>query len=198
MNINSYCFRRVLATLALIVLFALFIAFFALLRPVSVVCGSSMNPTFSDFQVVTSSPLAFSGSDAVQRNDIVVARNRQKGYNIVKRVIAVPGDTLAIWNNRIILNGHLLQEDYLAEPMVTADIPLFTVPEGQYFLLGDNRNVSADSRSYGLFAREDLLCTVCPHLKVLPVLILAATIYIATQLTLLADDKLRQWANCKC
>ena len=49
MNINSYCFRRVLATLALIVLFALFIAFFALLRPVSVVCGCSMNPTFSDF-----------------------------------------------------------------------------------------------------------------------------------------------------
>ena len=118
---------------------------------VSCISGDSMNPTLQDGQwyVVT-------GCSQAQAGDIVIADSDAFRTYIVKRVIAVPGDTVAIVNGKVYRNGKVLQEDYIPERMVTKNIPPFTLKEGMYFLMGDNRNNSADSRVVGPVSQEEI------------------------------------------
>ncbi len=92
----------------------------------------------------------------IKRGDIVVFTPENWGIadvngkhpSLVKRVIAVGGDRLQIIDNRVYLNGSLLEEDYINEPMTdNADMDVY-VPEGFIFCMGDNRNHSTDCRVY--------------------------------------------------
>lgn len=65
---------------------------------------------------------------------------------LVKRVIAVPGDTISISNGDVYLNGEKLKEDYLKDGYTTGEVPTITIPEGFLYCMGDNRLVSLDSR----------------------------------------------------
>ena len=67
---------------------------------------------------------------------------------LVKRLIGLGGDVISITEGRLYVNGQAVDEPYLNEPM-RSDFPAYTVPEGQLFLMGDNRNHSQDSRSWG-------------------------------------------------
>lgn len=74
---------------------------------------------------------------------------------LIKRVIAVPGDTLEIRDNQVIVNGQVLAEPYArVDPdenrVVNGELKLITIPEGKIFVMGDNRGKSMDSRSFGL------------------------------------------------
>lgn len=83
---------------------------------------------------------------------------------IIKRVIAVGGQTIDIQNGQVYVDGELLDEPYINEPDSTADLGAFTgqypltVPEGYYFCMGDNRNHSTDSRapSVGLISKDQI------------------------------------------
>ena len=92
-----------------------------------------------------------------QRGDVIVFRYpRDPSRDFIKRVIAVPGDTVEIRVGRVYVNGQVLVEDY------TSDSPSYTyprqeVPAGQYFVLGDNRNNSSDSHIWGLVPAENIL-----------------------------------------
>ena len=66
---------------------------------------------------------------------------------LIKRIIGLPGDTITIENGKVILNGVELQEDYTLEDETPGYLVDFEVPEGQFFVMGDNRRVSIDSRS---------------------------------------------------
>ena len=68
---------------------------------------------------------------------------------LVKRVIGLPGETVAVQQGQVFVNGKVLQEDYLKEPMQAEDPVQFTLAPGQYFVMGDNRNNSSDSRNNG-------------------------------------------------
>jgi len=88
---------------------------------------------------------------AVARNDLVVLRRQD--YQTVKRVIAIGGDTLEAKNREIILNGQVVAEPFVrhtrapgTDPWMDSFGPV-TVPAGKYFVMGDNRDVSLDSRS---------------------------------------------------
>jgi len=124
------------------------------------VLGNSMYPTLHerDRLFANKIPLYFSGPD---RGDIVVLEapdHPNKDY--IKRVIGIGGDTVAIIDGKVYLNGELLEEDYIEKGTYTHVYSenYWEVPEGYVFVLGDNREegASKDSRYFGCVPLESI------------------------------------------
>jgi signal peptidase I len=125
------------------------------------VVGRSMMPTLSDSQFFLLNRWIYY-VHAPQRSDIAVLRDPSDNGFSVKRIIAVPGDTVYLKGGCVYLNGCKMSEPYLAPGTPTfTDAKygdrLILCGNDQYFLLGDNRQNSIDSRTYGLVPRANLL-----------------------------------------
>jgi signal peptidase I len=119
--------------------------------------GRSMEPNFHDGDYVIVNRLAFQFGE-LQRGDVIVfpyPLNQDEDY--IKRIIALPGDRVAIRDGRVILNGAILDEDYLGDPPHGNDMAVVIVQEGDVFVMGDNRYDSSDSRSWGPLSIEDII-----------------------------------------
>lgn len=110
--------------------------------------GFSMLPTLQNGELVLVSKISYRFSP-IQRGDIIVFRHPlYPNQELIKRVIGLPGDTIQIQNERLILNGMAIQEPYItAPPRYNGE---WQVPPQHLFVLGDNRNDSSDSHSWGL------------------------------------------------
>lgn len=130
---------------AVTVLTAIFFLFSFVLG-VSRVEGTSMSPTLSDHQIVLYTRL----SSHPLRGDIV-AMVTPAGAHYIKRVAAVPGDTVDIHDGHLYVNGTVEDNAYAVGATETETITEYpiTLEDGMYFLLGDNREASADSRTFG-------------------------------------------------
>ena len=128
----------------------------------AIVDGASMDYTLEDGQLVIVNKIVYKTTD-VDRFDIVVLNNEQDGDKIIKRVIGLPNETIEYNNNNLYVNGKLVEQHY-----VVKDTEDFTVKtgEGEYFVLGDNRVVSKDSRMLGNFKEEDIVGRV--NFRLLP------------------------------
>lgn len=188
-NLFSRCIRIVALVVAFFALLTLFILTLRSTHFVTRIVGTSMNPTLHNGQFVLGMPVSINPMQEIRHGDIVNVR-APSGETIIKRIIAMPGDTLEIRNNQVYLNGTVLQEDYIAEPMHTRDIPAFTLAEDQYFVLGDNRNISADSRMYGLFSRADIISVVQTQFHALPILVFLAILSVFAACLLAVLDHL--------
>lgn len=90
----------------------------------------------------------------VQRGDIVVFKPPfESNYPYIKRVIGLPGETVAVKGGKVLVNDQPLDEPYIAEAPRYQYGPI-TIPEGQYLVLGDNRNDSNDGHYWGLLERS--------------------------------------------
>jgi signal peptidase I len=123
---------------------------------VSVVDGSSMSPTFPPGSRVYTAPI----STPLKRGDIVLVDDGNKEYAL-KRIIAVPGETLQMWRGYVFINRKMLREPYLTKHTYTFADPLselakFKLAPNQYFVMGDNREYSVDSRRYGPVDRSQV------------------------------------------
>lgn len=128
-------------------LLVLFFVVFQFLIGFSYVSGYSMFPTLEPHELV----LYFRPIDNLKPGDVLSVRVPSGDY-FVKRVIAVEGDTVDIRDGAVFVNGIRLDEPYVAsetEPHESVITYPLTVGVGQYFVLGDNREVSEDSRNFG-------------------------------------------------
>lgn len=94
---------------------------------------------------------------APERSDIVVlAPPNHTGIPLIKRVIGLPGEVIAIEQGHVLVNGAALSEPYLSEPTRGTYGP-HLVPEGHVFVMGDHRSASNDSRAFGPIAYEHII-----------------------------------------
>jgi signal peptidase I len=121
-----------------------------------VIPSFSMAPTLMAGDHIVVTPYRFRSEP--QAGDVIVFRSpHAAGELMVKRVIGTPGDLVETREGRVIVRGHAIAESYLAAQASTGLIPSQVVPAGSYFVLGDNRTDSLDSRSWGLLPRADVL-----------------------------------------
>lgn len=126
---------------------AIFIRTF-IFEPVQCI-GISMYPTLVGGEGMFTEKLTYTIS-APQRDDIIICRYPYHTEKCVKRVIAVPGDRISIYDGAIYLNGQKLDESaYWDGYIEDSDMPEVTVPDKCLFVVGDNRNHSGDSRHVG-------------------------------------------------
>ena len=150
-----------------IVVFLIIGLIFIFIVAFQTVAGNSMDPTLKDGQIVLVSKLPFKP----KRNQIVLFKSNGKSY--VKRVIGLPGEKVEYMDGILYINDEPFKEIYLVENVETYNFlfhdvcPLDTcpngvIPEDKYFVMGDNRPESSDSRDpkIGLISRSDIDGTV--------------------------------------
>ena len=138
---------------------ALFVRFF--IAAPYVVSGASMEPNFDNWHYLIVDRLSFRFGDPVRGEVIVFDLPQEPSRSLIKRVIGLPGETIVLKGEKIsIINeknpkGFTLEEPYL-DPANVAPFSYMRVElaSDQYFVLGDNRRVSADSRLWGALPRE--------------------------------------------
>lgn len=117
--------------------------------------GYSMLPTLEDGEFVLVSKMNYKIS-SVERGDIIVFHfPMDPEQELIKRVIGLPGDAVSVQNGAVSVNGRPLVEPYIAAP--PAYTGEWTVPQGHLFVLGDNRNDSSDSHSWGYLPFEKVV-----------------------------------------
>ena len=128
-----------------------------------VVDGTSMSTTLHDGDRVFVNKLSYRLHDP-NRGDVVVLHELQGAAerDLIKRVVALPGETIEVRNCEVFIDGQRLEEPYLDPEVVTPDncggeTPPTTVPEDHVFVMGDNRGGSLDSRNLGPIDEDDLV-----------------------------------------
>jgi signal peptidase I len=124
--------------------------------------GVSMQPGLHSGELVVVSQIAYDFGAQPQRGDVIVLHPPSDPSAIyVKRIIGVPGDVLFITPDAVYVNGHKLSEPYvtLIDPTSAENQPLgkVTLGSGQYFVMGDNRQNSTDSRVFGYVPRQNII-----------------------------------------
>ncbi len=122
----------------------------------AVLDGTSMEPTASTGDIYVGERLTYRFLDP-HRGDIVSLRQPgEDGTLLLKRIIAVPGDTIEIFEGVVYLNGERLEEGYI-HGRWGGTMGQVTLGAGEYFVMGDNRDVSLDSRRFGPITRDAIV-----------------------------------------
>lgn len=140
--------KSTMGTLAIVV-GVLFVTIFNLFFSLCPINGASMSPTLIDGDFV----LVQDRVGNVEYGDVITidasfAEGRE-GIRYIKRVVGMPGDTIEIKDNQFYRNDELVTEDYIAGDMIGVEDIKVTLGDEEVWVMGDNRNNSTDSRTYG-------------------------------------------------
>jgi len=113
--------------------------------------GNSMDNTLSDGDIMILDEVSYRFKD-IKRFDIVVVKT--KNEFIIKRVIGLPGEKIKYKDNKLFINNKYIKEEF--DHSETDDFDEVVLDKDEYFVLGDNRKVSSDSRYFGAFNKKDI------------------------------------------
>jgi len=158
-------FRRigafVLDTIQVVVFaIAIFLFIYLLVLQPHKIKGNSMQPNFPDGEYLLTDKVTYRFKEP-QRGDVIVFEPpNSDGEEFIKRIIGLPGEEIYVSNGRVYINEVALSESYISEDtnsgLFLKDGMKVVVPEDNFFVLGDNRPHSSDSRSWGFVAKEKI------------------------------------------
>ena len=127
------------------------------------VVGISMTPTLQNDDLLIASKIDYR-LHPPERGDIIILKSPiDPGRDYIKRVVGLPGDHILIRDHHVLVNGEVLEEPYVENWSSTPDWPQNpdavdgeAVPPGMYFVMGDNRDHSSDSRLFGWVSRDQI------------------------------------------
>ncbi len=141
---------------AIVFALAIFVVVYLFLFQPNQVKGSSMYPTFKDGEYILTDKISYKLGVPARGDVVVFVSPKNNNIDFIKRIIAVPGDTVKISGGKTYLNGELLDEAEYLDPSVYTGAQAYlsentevVVPDGRYFVMGDNRPNSSDSRDFG-------------------------------------------------
>lgn len=149
----------------IVVVLALLVMVYLFIMSPQEINGASMEPNFHDGEYILTSKVLYKFRQPA-RGDVVIFKSpANKEIDYIKRIIGLPGDTVSLKNNTFYVNGQIVEEPYLAP-----ETPIFggsylsegqsvVVPPDSYFVAGDNRAHSSDSREFGPIAEGDFIGT---------------------------------------
>lgn len=149
-----------------VIVFAVGIFFFVyllIMRPHKIQ-GQSMMPNFPDREFLLTEKVTYYLHQPA-RGDVVVLmppKSVTTTDEFIKRIVGLPGEKISIQAGHVNINGQLLNEPYIASNVMTSggnflqDGAEYTVPPGQYFVMGDNRSNSSDSRYWGPITKKEI------------------------------------------
>lgn len=159
-NFGTYLIDFIETLVVFGAIFALIYLFVAQFHKVS---GNSMLPTMHDGDYLITEKISYKLNQP-KSGDIVVLQNpKDESQDFIKRIIALPGDTIKIENNRVFVNGGTQPETYLPPNTPTRsgnflrEATTVSMDPNQYFVIGDNRNHSSDSREWGPITKDEIV-----------------------------------------
>lgn len=125
--------------------------------------GASMEPTYHNTELILTNKIAYKLGEPKRGEVIIFKSPSNKEIDYIKRIIGLPGDTVKLSSNRFYVNGQLVEEPYLDPELVTSpgsflhEDEEIVVPDGEFFVVGDNRPHSSDSREFGPIPMKDII-----------------------------------------
>lgn len=141
-----------LSFIVLVIVISVFVNSIAM---VNHVVGSSMYPTYKDGNLLFSTKIV----NKIDRGDILAIHSNALREDIIKRVIAIPGDNISYIDGVLKINGETIDENYINKEEtldIKFDIEEIKLGENSYIVMGDNRNHSSDSRHFGLITKDEV------------------------------------------
>ncbi|HUD19672.1 MAG TPA: signal peptidase I [Patescibacteria group bacterium] len=150
----------------IVVVLAVLVMIYLFIMSPQEVNGASMEPNFHNGEYILTNKIEYKFREP-HRGDVIIFKSwSDKNVDYIKRVIGLPGDTVQLNNNAMYVNGEKLDENYLASDVIIfggsflQEGQTITVPPDMYFVCGDNRPHSSDSREFGPVAKDDIVGTV--------------------------------------
>lgn len=119
--------------------------------------GTSMSPTLAPAEYILVSKVAYAAFGDPERGDVVVFLDWNNAQDYIKRVIGLPGETVDVHDGAVWINGRALDEPYLNGVPTNGGSGPLTLGPDEYFVLGDNRGNSSDSRMQGPLPRDHII-----------------------------------------
>lgn len=122
-----------------------------------------MNPNFLNAEYLLTDKITYRFQEPKKGDVIIFTAPQNEEVEFIKRIIGLPSSTITIEGGDVFINGENLEEEYLPEGLKThsgtflKEGQLFSIPEEQYFVLGDNRSHSSDSRKWGTVPKENII-----------------------------------------
>ena len=144
---------------AIVVLVSIYLIYTFIAQPFKV-DGASMEPNFSTGQYLIVDEVSYALRQP-ERGEVVVFHDpANEAQYFIKRIIGLPGEEVLVSDNRVLINGEKVDETYLPADIKMADTPPITLGAKEYFVMGDNRSSSYDSRSWGPLGEHQIVGVV--------------------------------------